>query len=573
MKKFSDEEIVNLYKSDKSVSDICKIFNIKTPKIVRNILKDKGIYNPYFLSRYSYSFAKKVLDEKYFKKEYLSCDSMEEFKKKLGCGNDLIRTLINYHNLKPIKAHERKRINDIELNEEHIIKLYENENWSIGNIAKKYNSTPKTIKKILKTNDISILSSGQRQLSDEALLAYNDRAYCNEVKNKSKSFMDFHNKLNCGSDTALKILKKHNIEGFNQSETKLKSYKEKIKKKLTHYDILKLDNTPDVLLKHNKCERKFILQKQSLLRYSSNETKLCPHCNPRKKSSIGEHGIKKFLQFLDIDIQENIRNIIPPYELDIYLPDHNIAIEYCGLYWHSEIYKDKHYHKMKHDLCKEKGIRLITIFEDEWVNNCMLVKNKIRHILNKRKSRIYARNCTIATIDYKIASTFIEENHVQGSDRAGLYYGLYNNHHLVSVMSFKKLNVSRGVKCNDITSNKIELSRYCTSDVVVGGFNKLLNHFIRNHKHEYDTILSYCDLRWGNGDTYKKSGFVYEKTTSVNYWYWKNMQRYHRYNFTKHKLLKQYPDKKHKTEKEIMYENNYNIIWDCGSDLYSLNIK
>lgn len=56
-------------------------------------------------------------------------------------------------------------------------------------------------------------------------------------------------------------------------------------------------------------------------------------------------------------------------ELDIYIPDKNLAIEVNGTYWHSEEGgKDKNYHYDKSRLCRENGIRLIHVWEHEWNN-------------------------------------------------------------------------------------------------------------------------------------------------------------------------------------------------------------
>ena len=63
------------------------------------------------------------------------------------------------------------------------------------------------------------------------------------------------------------------------------------------------------------------------------------------------------------DIVSSARNIISPYELDIYLPEYRLAIEYNGAYWHS--LKDKFYHLNKTILCREKNIQLFHIFEDD----------------------------------------------------------------------------------------------------------------------------------------------------------------------------------------------------------------
>ena len=65
-------------------------------------------------------------------------------------------------------------------------------------------------------------------------------------------------------------------------------------------------------------------------------------------------------------IIENSRQIIKPYELDIFLPEKNIAIEFNGTYYHSiEMGTHKKYHLQKSLLCKKQNIRLIHIYEFE----------------------------------------------------------------------------------------------------------------------------------------------------------------------------------------------------------------
>ncbi len=84
--------------------------------------------------------------------------------------------------------------------------------------------------------------------------------------------------------------------------------------------------------------------------------------------STGESELTQFiLNRYNGIIHKRTKKIIYPYELDIYLPDLNLAIEYNGIYWHSENNnKDRNYHLNKHKLCKNKGIRLIQIYDIEW---------------------------------------------------------------------------------------------------------------------------------------------------------------------------------------------------------------
>lgn len=65
-------------------------------------------------------------------------------------------------------------------------------------------------------------------------------------------------------------------------------------------------------------------------------------------------------------IIENDRNAIKPYELDIYLPDLNLAIEYNSIKYHSiKEVGNAYYHIKKSIRCRRVGIRLIHIYEFE----------------------------------------------------------------------------------------------------------------------------------------------------------------------------------------------------------------
>ena len=52
--------------------------------------------------------------------------------------------------------------------------------------------------------------------------------------------------------------------------------------------------------------------------------------------------LNKIFEFIKLLVytEQRVRDIIPPYELDIYIPDKKIAIEYDGLHWHSEIHNE-----------------------------------------------------------------------------------------------------------------------------------------------------------------------------------------------------------------------------------------
>ena len=285
-----------------------------------------------------------------------------------------------------------------------------------------------------------------------------------------------------------------------------------------------------------------------------------------KKFSQAEKDISIYIKSLDLDIIENNRTIISPQELDIVIPEKMIAIEYCGLYWHGETKgKYKNYHLDKLKRCNEQGYRLITIFEDEWINKQEITKTRLKHILGCSDNKLYARKCAIKEISPKIANEFVNKYHIQGSTGSSIKLGMYNNGDLVSVMTFAKPSLSKGRKSFD---NVYELSRFCSSVHVVGGASKLLSHFKKNY--EWNEIFTFADLRWSEGIVYDKSGFDLDGTTKPNYWYFNQnkigMVRKHRFNYRKDMLDKLFDDvDMTQTEWQIMQSQGFDRIWDCGN--------
>lgn len=273
------------------------------------------------------------------------------------------------------------------------------------------------------------------------------------------------------------------------------------------------------------------------------------------------------------EILTSVRTIANPHEIDIYLPELKIAIEYNGLYWHSEANNiGKYYHINKTQKCKEKNIRLIHIFSDEWLGKKDIVKNKLSFILGlNQKTKIYARKCIIKEIkDTKIKKEFLEKNHIQGNDKSKIKLGLYYNETLVAIMTFSNPRIALGGKPH---TNKWELSRYATSEHIIGGASKLLKYFIKNYKPQ--EIYSYSDIRWSdsNNNMYLKLGFKYIHDSQPGYYYTKNYtERLHRFNFRKNRLKFMGVKDLTKTEEEITKELGYYRVWDCGVSKYELKI-
>jgi len=276
--------------------------------------------------------------------------------------------------------------------------------------------------------------------------------------------------------------------------------------------------------------------------------------------SKGEKEIVDFIKSFNVEVIENDKTLIYPLELDIVVPKNNLAIEYCGIYWHSERSgKDKNYHYMKYENCKKLNIQLLTIFDDEWINKKEQIKNKITHILQRTHDKIYARNTTIYEINKKDKKQFLDDNHIQGDGPSSINIGLHYNNSLVACMSF--------INHKD---NNYTLSRYATSNHIVGGFSKLLKYFKSNY--DWYSIISFADLRWSDGNLYEKTGWKMDKTLKPDYFYLYNHKRNHKFNFRR-KHLKNILGEKFdstKSEYENCLDNEIYRIWDCGKIRYKM---
>lgn len=111
----------------------------------------------------------------------------------------------------------------------------------------------------------------------------------------------------------------------------------------------------------------------------------CPFC--KRSISKGEENLYKWLKYeYTGKIISRTRDIIKPYELDIFLPELNLGIEFNGIYWHKIREKeDPGHHKRKAKLCKESDIKLINISDLEWAKKQDKCKEKVLKIINERQ--------------------------------------------------------------------------------------------------------------------------------------------------------------------------------------------
>lgn len=292
----------------------------------------------------------------------------------------------------------------------------------------------------------------------------------------------------------------------------------------------------------------------------------CPKCF-REKSIVEQELYDFIISILPgYNIIENDRKTLDGKELDILIPDLNIAFEMNGLIWHSEKYNDdKYYHINKTKSCLEKGIELYHIFEDEWLLKKDICKSRIKHILKKNKNKIYARKCIISEVSIKEQRNFLNNNHIQGYVPSKFAYGLYYNSELLSIMTFGNKRISLGSKSKE---NEYELLRFCSKKNynIPGAAQKLFSHFIKIHNP--NTIISYADRRWSNGNLYNKIGFIKYNESQPNYYYVIGNKRHYRFNFRKSILVKKYNCPENMTEHDFCLLQKWYRIYDCGCLCY-----
>ena len=290
----------------------------------------------------------------------------------------------------------------------------------------------------------------------------------------------------------------------------------------------------------------------------------CPKCGFTGPSKA-EAEIAGYVKSIAEGVLTSDRSAIAPNELDIYVPDKNLAIEYNGSYYHSEKFIDKDYHLEKLKKCNSADIDLMQVFEDEWEDSGKreIVKSMISSRLGVNPTRIYARNTELSLIAAKEARAFLDANHIQGFAATGTYYALKTKYgELVSVMAFAP---PRRAVTKAKAEYDLELVRYAPKKftTIVGGFSKLLSP-VKGKR-----IVTYCDRRLFNGSGYKAVGFKVVRENPPEYYYLHRKTRNKRHSRLRFQR-KHLPNRlEHfdpaKTEHQNMLDNGYRRIYGCGT--------
>lgn len=228
-----------------------------------------------------------------------------------------------------------------------------------------------------------------------------------------------------------------------------------------------------------------------------------------------------------------------------YIPDFTIdklLIECDGLYWHSDECRPDDYHVNKKITYDSLGYNSLFFREDEIRDKFDIVKSVVLNQLG-RSNRIFARHCSLDTIDDKASDTFFETNHLMGKGRGATYVLRFKNE-IVAALRLKRTK-----------QENYEISRFCNSkfNTVVGSFSRLLKFALQDKKP--DSIITFIDRRYGKGNYLKNLGFSYAHTYPSFRWT-DGFVTFHRLKFPSNSG----------------YDKGLFKIYDCGQAKWTLNL-
>lgn len=289
--------------------------------------------------------------------------------------------------------------------------------------------------------------------------------------------------------------------------------------------------------------------------------------------SEDERNLARWLSDLGCKVVTRDRQLLDGKEIDIYLPDYKIGIEYNGNYWHSYPVKDMKYHQNKSIQAAKVGIRLIHIFEYEWKDSKIQekIKNYLYDIVKSDSiDRVYARNTVVSEISPAEQYKFQDKYHLQGRATASIHLGIYQDadkdkKDLLGIMTFGKPRFN--------SQYEYELVRMCFKPKVsvVGGAQKMFKHFLNMYKPKQ--ILTYSDISKFTSGVYKQMGMraVQDNSMTVPNYVWVRPQDssfLNRYQTTKQKLIDSGLGSDDQTEDDIMTWSGYVKVYDCGQLKY-----
>lgn len=238
----------------------------------------------------------------------------------------------------------------------------------------------------------------------------------------------------------------------------------------------------------------------------------CLSCVAPTWVSGPEREIGSFLSSNSIDFLVSDHTVLGKRELDIYLPSYNLAIEFNGLYWHSESAgKKKDYHFNKWQDCLSKGIDLLQVWEDDWSSKPELVKRMILEGLGmSQENPILDDSSEIVSLSVLESKTFFESYHLQGFISGGHYLGIRN-------LNSQALTNAIILDHASTPSSQFVIKRYAAAGFRLSGFNRLVT--AASLSLGVTKFSGYSDNASSEKKLYESAGFTSLGAFAPNYMY------------------------------------------------------
>lgn len=442
-----------------------------------------------------------------------------------------------------------------------------------------YNKSSKTILEKYNVSNIGELSDHYDKCKRTMISKYGslENAYKENISkgNNSKilKYGSIENYNKIISEKSKKAIKeKYNVDNFSQT----KIWKDKHLIKVMNNLMKTNDNLKFFYKKDDNYYLHCIECNKDFLEKTGHIIYRCPNCFPNiinnPSSSYEELEVLNYIKSVyNGQIEHRKKKLFTnsKQEIDIYLPELKVGIEFDGIYWHCSDNPNnlRDYNKLID--ANNRGIKLIRIWENEWNEKQDIVKSIINNILNiPCKNIIQANNCEIRNISNSACKLFCNKNSLQGEINSSVNLGLFYKEDLVQIISLNKLHIH----------NKYEwkLVRNCCklNTTVVNGENKLLKYFEETYKPK--SIITYCNRRYFSGNNYKLLGFKEQKTIKPIFWIvdkHKNIESKLKYTKLSMKNKKDFIYNENLSQVENCLNNGYKFLVDCGQLVFIKNIN
>lgn len=258
-------------------------------------------------------------------------------------------------------------------------------------------------------------------------------------------------------------------------------------------------------------------------------------------------------------------------EIDIFVKSKMIGFEYNGMYWHSDASPNidaptRHAYKQK--MSAERGVRLVQIFECDWLNQRSKIERMIECILGAPSRNKGARSTSTHVVEWRDVEDFVNTHHIQGISSNSKYICLKYGDRIVAALGYRK---TLSEKLHG--ENSYEITRFC-SDRVSGSFGKLYKFLVEITN--CSSVYSFADLLLCDekSNLYTKNGFVESYRLKPDYKYVVANQLVHKFSLRKDVLKKKLGiDETDMTESEMADALRYRKIWDAGKICYHKKVN